>query len=189
MLLGPFRVRGWRNVPRKGGLIVLCNHLSDCDPVATQLACPRGIQFMSKSELYEMKWLGMIMNWWGNFPVKRGEPDRNSLRIASELAKSGAAVCIYPEGKISEFATLLPLKPGAALIVRMAEVPVIVCAMNGTNRMMPYTKVIARPALGWITVSWSEPKTFGKDASNEDILEWAEAEFRRLIPEPLKEQS
>jgi 1-acyl-sn-glycerol-3-phosphate acyltransferase len=184
MILGPFRVRGWRNVPRNGGVIILCNHLSDCDPVSTQLACPRAVQFMSKSELWDIKWLGAFMKWWGNFSVKRGEPDRTSLRVASELAKAGRAVCIYPEGQISEDGRLQPLKPGSALIVRMASVPVIVCGMNGTNKIMPYANLVPRPALSWVTVSWGEAKTFGKDATNEEIIEWADAEFRRLIPDP-----
>ncbi|MEI8282780.1 MAG: lysophospholipid acyltransferase family protein [Armatimonadota bacterium] len=184
-LLGPIRIRNKKNVPRAGGLIVLSNHISDCDPVVSQLACPRGMQFMSKSELWDIKLLGKIMAWWGNFSVKRGEPDRTSLRIASELAKAGAVVCIYPEGQISEDGKLQPLKAGAALIVRMAGVPVICCGMKGNDKIMPYAKLIPRPAFSWVTATWGEAKTFGDDATNEDIIAWAEAELRRLIPDPV----
>ncbi len=183
-LLGPFRFRGYRNVPRKGGLIILCNHLADCDPVALQAACPRGIQFMSKSELWDMKVVGPLMRWWGAFPVKRGEPDRGALRIASELAKGGAAVCIFPEGQLSEDGKLQEIKPGATLVVRMADVPVICCGLRNTNRVIPYGKLVPRPALAWVSATWGEPKKFEKDATTEDIVAWAEAEFRRLIPEP-----
>ena len=183
-ILGPFRIRNKSNIPKTGGLIILSNHISDCDPIVTQLACPRGVQFMSKSELWEIKWLGKFMAWWGNFSVKRGEPDRTSLRIAAELAKSGAVVCIYPEGQISEDYRLQPLKPGAALIVRLAGVPVICLGMNGNQKVMPYAKLTPRPAFSWLTSTWGEAKTFGEDATNEDIIEWAEAEFRRLIPDP-----
>ena len=184
-ILGPIRIRNKENIPKTGGVIVLANHISDCDPIVSQLACPRHIQFMSKSELWEIKWLGKFMKWWGNFSVKRGEPDRQSLRMASELAKAGAVVCIYPEGKISEKGRLGPLLPGFALIVRMAGVPVICCGMNGNDKVMPYANLIPRPAFGWITATWGEAKTFGKDATNEEIIAWAEAEFRRLIPEPV----
>ena len=183
-ILGPFRIRNKGNVPKTGGLIILCNHISDCDPVVTQLACPRRVQFMSKSELWEIKWLGKFMKWWGNFSVRRGEPDRESLRIASELARSGAVVCIYPEGKISEDTRLQKLMPGAALIVRMAGTPVICLGMRGNQKVMPYAKLTPRPAFGWLTSTWGEARTFGPDATNEDIIEWAEAEFQRLIPDP-----
>lgn len=144
------------------------------------------MQFMSKSELWEIKWLGMFMKWWGNFSVRRGEPDRQSLRVAAELAKAGAVVCIYAEGQISEDAHLRELKPGAALIIRMAGVPVICCGMHGNQKIMPYACLIPRPAFSWITSTWGEAKTFDKDASNEDIIAWAEVELRRLIPDPKK---
>lgn len=182
-VLGPYRIRNKKNVPKTGGLIVLSNHISDCDPIVSQLACPRGMQFMSKSELWEIKWLGKFMKWWGNFSVKRGEPDRQSLRTASELAKSGAVVCIYPEGKISENGQLGPLMPGSALIIRMAGVPVICCGMHGNDKVMPYTKLVPRPAFSWVTSTWGEAKTFDKDCTNEEIIEWAESELARLIAE------
>jgi 1-acyl-sn-glycerol-3-phosphate acyltransferase len=141
------------------------------------------MQFMSKSELWEIKWLGKFMKWWGNFSVKRGEPDRQSLRIAAELAKAGAVVCIYPEGKIAEDGRFQKMMPGAALIIRMAGVPVICCGMNGNDKVMPYGKLVPRPAFGWITSTWGEAKTFDQDATNEDIIAWADAELRRLIPD------
>lgn len=183
-ILGPFRFRNWKHVPRKGGLIILCNHLADCDPVVLQAACPRGIQFMSKSELWDMKIVGPLMKWWGAFPVKRGEPDRASLRIASELAKGGAAVGVFPEGQLSEDGHLQEIKPGAALIIRMAGVPVICCGLRNTNRMVPYGSMIPRPALACVTANWGDVRQFDKDSTNEEIVGWIEQEFRRLIPEP-----
>ena len=183
-ILGPYRISGSRRVPRKGGLIILCNHLADCDPIALQAACPRGIQYMSKSELWEMKVVGPILKWWGCFAVKRGEPDRGALRIAAELAKSGAAVGIFPEGQLSEDGKLQELKPGAALIIRMAGVPVICCGLRNTNRILPYGKMVPRPSFAWVTANWGEVREFGKDDSTDDIIAWAEAEFRRLVPEP-----
>ncbi|MBS1702286.1 MAG: 1-acyl-sn-glycerol-3-phosphate acyltransferase [Armatimonadetes bacterium] len=183
-LLGPLRFRGWNRVPRKGGLIILCNHLADCDPVVLQAACPRGIQFMSKSELWDMKVVGPMMKWWGAFPVKRGEPDRASLRIAAELAKGGAAVGIFPEGQLSEDGLLQEIKPGAALIIRMAGVPVICCGLRNTNRILPYGKLVPRPAFAWVSANWGEVREFSKESTTEEIVAWAESEFRRLIPEP-----
>jgi 1-acyl-sn-glycerol-3-phosphate acyltransferase len=139
---------------------------------------------MSKSELFSMKVVGTWMRFWGAFPVKRGAPDRRSLRIASELAKAGNVVGIFPEGQLSENGQLQEIREGAALIVRMAEVPVIVCGLRNTNRMVPYGSVIPRPAFARITATWGEARTFSKDSSNEEIAAWMESELRRLIPEP-----
>src|SRR5512145_2875418 len=81
-LLGPLRVKGRYRVPRKGGVLVLANHISDSDPPFLQLACPRAIHFMAKSELFSIRVLGPVIRFFGGFPVKRGEPDRASLRYA-----------------------------------------------------------------------------------------------------------
>ncbi len=183
-LLGPTRYSGASRVPRSGGLIVIANHLSDCDPVVLQGCCPRPIYFMSKSELFSMKVVGTWLRFWGAFPVKRGAPDRRSLRIASELARSGQVVGIFPEGMLSETGRLQEIREGAALIVRMSEVPVICCGLRNTNRMVPYGSMIPRPALGVVSATWGEARTFGKDATNEEIAAWMESELRRVIPEP-----
>lgn len=179
-LLGPCRYIGTRHVPRKGGLLVIANHLSDCDPVILQAACPRAIQFMGKSELFTMKIVGPILKWWGSFPVKRGSPDRNSLRLAAELAKSGQTVGIFPEGQLSENSLLQEIKPGAALIIKMAKVPVICCGLSGTPKIVPYGSTWARPALSWVTAHWGEPKVFDEEASNDEIVAWIEAQLREL---------
>lgn len=183
-LYGPFVHRNQKAVPLNGGLIVIANHLSDSDPLIVQGACPRGIHFMSKSELFSIPILKNWLKFWGAFPVKRGAPDRASLRLASDLAKDERVVGIFPEGKLSEDGKLQEIREGAALIIRMSGVPVICCGLKNTDRLIPYGKLIPRPAFRTVSATWGEPRTFGKDSSNEEIVEWIEAELRRLIPEP-----
>lgn len=184
LVLGPFRVRGKYRVPRSGGLLILSNHQSDIDPVAVQISCPRPIYFMAKSELFEMRLLGKVIRWFKAFPVKRGEPDKGAIATAIELLKSGETVCVFPEGELSESGDLLPLKPGVALIVRMAQVPVICLGIDGTRRIMPYGKLLPRPAWGWVTARWGEARTFERKASAEEVLGWVEGQLRELTQVP-----
>jgi 1-acyl-sn-glycerol-3-phosphate acyltransferase len=179
-LLGPLRVSGRRNVPRKGGALILANHLADIDPPILQAACPRPVYFMAKSELFEMRVVGWLIRQFKAFPVKRGEADRDAIKKAAAYIQAGELVCVFPEGQLSETGELQPLKPGVALIVRMAGAPVLCCGLQGTNRMLPYGQTIPRPALRKVTAKWGEPRTFEKDAKAEEILAWAEAELRRL---------
>lgn len=180
LLLGPLRVRGKYRVPRSGGLLILANHRADVDPIVVQLACPRAIHFMAKSELFEMKVVGPLLRFYKAFPVRRGEPDKGAIRHCVELLKAGEAVCVFPEGELSEQAELLPLKPGVALIVRMSGAPVICIGLKGTNRVMPYGTTIPRPSFRRIDCEWGELRTFERADGAEAILSWAEGQLRML---------
>lgn len=155
-LLGPVRGRNPERVPRTGGVLILANHRSDCDPVVLQSFCPRHVYFMAKSELWDMKFVRRWLEYWRAFPVKRGEPDRGALKTAVELLRAGHAVCVFPEGELSETGEMLPLKPGVALIARQAKVPILCVGLTNTARIMPYGKVTPRPAFRSVWVRWGQ---------------------------------
>ncbi|MFY9233155.1 MAG: lysophospholipid acyltransferase family protein [Fimbriimonadaceae bacterium] len=180
LLFGPLIVRGKYRVPKKGGLLILSNHISDLDPPAVQVSCPRTIYFMAKSELFDMPVLGRMIRWFKAFPVKRGEPDRASIKKAIAYLRAGETVCIFPEGELSEDGNLWPLKPGVALIVRMAEVPVICVGLVGTNKIVPCGKLIPRPAFGGVSATWGEVRSFDRRAETEEIMGWVEGQLREL---------
>jgi 1-acyl-sn-glycerol-3-phosphate acyltransferase len=179
-ILGPIRTVGRYRVPDKGGVLILANHLSDVDPVAVQVACRRPIHFMAKSELFEMPILGGLIKLTGAFPVKRGEPDRGSIKRAVQLLRAGEVVCVFPEGQLSADGELQELKPGIALLARMAECQVICCGLRNTNRIIPYGSLIPRPSWRITWAVWGEGKSFGKDAEAADIVAWAEGQLRDL---------
>jgi 1-acyl-sn-glycerol-3-phosphate acyltransferase len=183
-ILGPITPRGAYRVPRKGAVLILSNHLADVDPIAVQVACPRPIHFMAKSELFEMPVLGTLIRWYQAFPVKRGEPDRASMRHAIELLKMGEVVCVFPEGQLSEDGELQELKPGIALIVRQAGVPVICCGVRNTNKVMPYGRVVPRLSWSRVWVEWGEVREFTRENTTEEILEWAKGQLQVLTSAP-----
>lgn len=186
-LLGPLRIRREAPLPSSGFLLVM-NHQSDCDPVFSYIAARRPVRFMAKSELFEMRLIGPAIKFWGGFPVRRGAPDRSSLKTAIQLLESGEVVGIYPEGRLSEDGQLQPLLSGVALIIQKAGVPVVCCGLSGTNRVIPYGSYIPRPAFRWVWARFGAPRQFEAEASNEEIMAWLESELRRLIetPSPLR---
>ncbi|HWD41800.1 MAG TPA: lysophospholipid acyltransferase family protein [Fimbriimonas sp.] len=183
VLFGRATVYGAYRCPKKGGVLILPNHLADVDPLMLQLHCPRNIHFMAKQDLFSIGWLAPLMRMGNTFPVKQGEPDRGALRLAADLLKEGAAVCVFPEGQLSEDGELQPLKPGVALIVRMAQVPVICVGLRKTNKVLPYGKLIPRPTAAKVTSMWGEPRTFPKEATTDEIMEWVEGQLRVLTQE------
>jgi len=180
LILGPARVRGKYRIPKKGGLLILSNHLADVDPLAVQIGCPRVIHFMAKSELFDMPILGKVIRVFKAFPVKRGEPDRGAIKRAVQLLRMGETVCVFPEGQLSEDGLLQELKPGIALLARMAECQVICCGLKNTNRIIPYGKYVPRPSFHITQVAWGEPRHFGKEAETEQIVAWATGQLKSL---------
>lgn len=181
---GPVRVSNKANIPRKGGVLLLANHLSDLDPVVVQMACPRPIYFMAKSELFEMGFLSRVICFFRAFPVKRGEPDRDSIKKAVRLIQAGQAVCVFPEGLISETGELLELKSGVALIARMAKCPTIGCRLQNTQLVMPYAQTKPRRSGSNVFAIWSEalpPQTHG---SAEEYMEWVRVQLTPPTIEP-----
>jgi 1-acyl-sn-glycerol-3-phosphate acyltransferase len=183
-LFGPVKVRGAYRIPREGGVLILTNHLADVDPVIVQHGCPRPLHFMAKKELFDMKGLGWLIRQINAFSVKRGEPDRRALRYSIDLLKAGEAVCIFPEGQLSEDGNLGELKAGIALIIKNTKVPVLCGGITGSQRMLPYGQLIPRPAFHQVTLVWGEPYRFPDGTETQEILEWVEGQFRMLSSYP-----
>jgi 1-acyl-sn-glycerol-3-phosphate acyltransferase len=139
---------------------------------------------MAKSELFEMPSISWLIRIYQAFPVKRGEPDRASMRHAIELLKMGEAVSVFPEGELSEDGELLEIKPGIALIVRQASTPVICCGIRNSNKVMAYGKLIPRFSWRRVYVEWGEVKEFTKESTTEEIVEWTAAQLRELTATP-----
>lgn len=178
-----FQNRG--KFPKTGGVLVLANHLSDCDPIPVQLACPRPIYFMGKSELFEMAVVGSALRLMRTFPVKRGEPDRTALQYAINLLKQGHVVCVFPEGQLSEDGCLQDLKPGVALIARMADCPVMCLGLKNTDRVIRYGNL--HPSFGfcWVTAAWGKPQKFAKEVGDgtlafQELLPWVSEQLLAL---------
>lgn len=164
----------------KGPLLILSNHLSDCDPVFVHISAIKPMHFMAKSELFEMKILGPLIRFVNTFPVQRGKPDRTAIRHAVDLLKHGQRVGMFPEGQLAEDGKLQPVLPGVGLIVKMSGAPVVCCGLRHTNKVIPYGKYIPRPAFHVVNVNYGEVKQFSEESTTEEIVAWVESEFRRL---------
>jgi 1-acyl-sn-glycerol-3-phosphate acyltransferase len=127
--LAPSYGYGPERVPGEGGGVVAVNHLSAIDPPLVGSLSPRTIYYMAKAELLAMPAIGDVLMWTGAFPVRRGEGDRESLRLAREIAREGHMVGVFVEGTRQKFGYPGEVLPGAMMIALQEKVPVVPCGI------------------------------------------------------------
>jgi 1-acyl-sn-glycerol-3-phosphate acyltransferase len=152
-LLAPLRNYGTDRVPRDGGVILALNHFSWLDPPAFGAACPRTIYFMAKSEIHRVPGLGPFIRSFGAFAVRRGESDREAVRLAREVVRDGNALGLFVEGTRQRSGVPGEAKPGAAMVALHERAPVVPAAIHGSQDWKLGT---FRP----VSIAWGTPVRF-----------------------------
>ena len=152
-LLAPLRIYGADRVPREGGLVLALNHFSWLDPPAFGVACPRNVFYMAKAEIHSVRGLGPLIRSFGAFAVRRGESDREAVRLAREVVRGGNAVGFFVEGTRQRTGVPGEAKPGAAMIALHEKAPVVPAAIHGSQDWKPGN---FHP----VSVAWGTPVRF-----------------------------
>jgi 1-acyl-sn-glycerol-3-phosphate acyltransferase len=176
-LFVPFRAYGRERIPRTGGLVLALNHFSWVDPGVFGAASPRTISYMAKIEAHRIPGVGQLIRAFGTFSVRRGESDREAVRLMRQVVRDGGALGLFVEGTRQRDGVPGRVQPGAAMAALQEDVPVVAGAINGTLSWRPGN-------FHRVSVAWGEPMRFGglprnargyREASTE-----IERELRRL---------
>src|ERR671935_789837 len=179
ILYGVFRLRarGRENLPREGGYVLACNHVSNLDPwpLGLPLWPQRFLRFMAKSELYWWP-LRYVLDGGGAFPVRRGQADTEAIERAVSLCREGHVVAMFPEGtrRTKGLRKRWEARPrtGAARIALLAGVPLVPAATKGTDRLRK---------LGPLRVTYGTPVEIDDLRGLEDVREAALEATDRLM--------
>jgi 1-acyl-sn-glycerol-3-phosphate acyltransferase len=128
----PLRAYGTERVPRHGPLLLCFNHFSWLDPWAIGSVTPRTIFYVAKQEAHADRFIGPLIRIFGTLSVRRGESDREAVRMMREVVRRGDALGMFPEGTRQE---RIPgeVKPGSAMIAIQEGVPVVCGAIHGSQ--------------------------------------------------------
>ncbi|MEO8457597.1 MAG: lysophospholipid acyltransferase family protein [Chloroflexota bacterium] len=126
-------IKGRENVPRKGPLIVVSNHLNNADSPILTAAVPRQVSWLTKAEWFHTPGIGWMFGAGGMIPVRRAEADLHALRAAQERLKEGGCLGMFPEGHRSKDGVMHEAEPGTALIALRTGAPIQPVAIWGTE--------------------------------------------------------
>ncbi len=172
--VAPLRNYGVDRVPRHGGVVLALNHFHWLDPAVFGALSPRTIYYMAKIEAHRVPGLGQLIRAFGTFSVRRGESDREAVRIMRQVVADGRALGLFVEGTRQLAGVPGEVKPGASMVALQEDVPVVVGAIHGTQtwRVGSFAPV---------SVAWSEPMRFEGLPRNAKGYREASAEIQREL--------
>jgi 1-acyl-sn-glycerol-3-phosphate acyltransferase len=171
MILFRPKVKGLRNVPGSGPVIIASNHLSFSDSIFMPLVVPRKVTFLAKSEYFTspgpkglLKKLTFIA--LGQVPVDRsgGRRSEAALIAGLKVLAEGKCLGIYPEGTRSPDGRLYKGRSGIARLAIDSGAPVIPVAMFNTEKIQPTGTVV--PKVMRVEMIFGEPMYFEGDSTD-----------------------
>ena len=147
-LVARIDLKGMEHVPLSGALVIVTNHLSSFDTLSMiGLGPVRQATAFGAIEHRSDFIAGWALDKLGLIWVRRGEADREAIKIAIEELKAGTAVGVAIEGTRSRTGGLLPGKTGAAYLANRANAPLVPMAIWGTEQIIGNLKRLRRSTI------------------------------------------
>jgi len=176
---GRMRVTGIESVPATGPLLVVPNHDSQMDPIVVGLALSRrrSLRFLGRAELWRNPLLARLLYAAHQIPIARGEQDRAALDEAIAALRSGEAICIFAEGRLSRGESLRARTGVARLAAACPEARVVLCRISGATDFVRFPK---RPR---VAIEFSPTAALPDPAeAPQEYASFLLAEVRRGVP-------
>ncbi len=180
-LLLRLTVRGVEHVPRSGALLMTMNHLGGADPVLVVGYTPRPVVVVGKAEILRWPIVGLIVRAYGMLPVRRGEPDRPTLKRLLAVLEAGQALLIAPEGRESHTGQLEAGKSGPAFLAARTGAAVLPVAITGTawKQVLPAWRRGRRPC---VTLTFGQPYTLAPGLKRSEAVDEMMRRLAALLP-------
>jgi acyl-[acyl-carrier-protein]-phospholipid O-acyltransferase / long-chain-fatty-acid--[acyl-carrier-protein] ligase len=143
-----FALHGLENLPSRGGVLMLGNHISWIDWLILQSATPRPIKFVMEKTYYQKWYMKRFLNFFQVIPISAGG-SKKALDGIRERLDNGEVVALFPEGRISFNGQMNEFKKGFELAISGTKhkiVPFYIHGLWGStfSKANSYFKSMAR---------------------------------------------
>jgi len=142
-------------VPRRGRVILACNHQSFFDPVFATIALTRESSYLARDSLFNNRWFGWLIRSLNAIPVRRGQADVGAIKEMLRRLLAGYVVVAFPEATRTHDGSIGPMRPGVVLLAQKARATIVPVCIEGAFEAWPRRQLLPRP--GRVTVMYGEP--------------------------------
>ncbi|MBA2496859.1 MAG: 1-acyl-sn-glycerol-3-phosphate acyltransferase [Acidimicrobiia bacterium] len=154
-VLGRVELVGAEKLPQDGAYVVAPVHRSNVDFALLSLLTKRRMRFMGKDAIWKSKVLGRSVSVLGAFPVHRGAPDREAMRVCHAVLQHGEPLVMFAEGTRQQGGEVGELFDGTAYVAARAGVTLYPVGIGGSQKLLP--KGAKRPRLSKLVVVVGDP--------------------------------
>ncbi|QDT41471.1 Bifunctional protein Aas [Gimesia alba] len=122
------RVKGLKNLPKKGGALLVANHVSWLDGIFLILTSTRPVRMIAYSTYVQGPWISWLTKLYKTIPINVEDGPKalmRSIKDARSAIENGELVCIFAEGKLTRSGYLQPFQSGLMKIIKGTGAPVI----------------------------------------------------------------
>ncbi len=149
------RYTGVENIPRQGGLLVVCNHQSHLDPPLIGAGIPRRLSYLARESLFEFAPLAWLMRSLNGIPIDREGGGMAGMKETLRRLKRGEGVVIFPEGTRSTDGEMGEFRQGFAMLAVRAKAAIVPTTIEGAFDAWPRSRNFPRPRT--IHVHYGQP--------------------------------
>ena len=129
------RVEGLENIPRDGPVLLAVNHVTYVDGFILAATLARPVRFVMYYKFGELPLVGTLLRWASVIPIagRSESPEilKNAMDEIAEALDDGEAVCLFPEGSLTDDGEVRAFRKGIEHIVARTPVPVVPMGLSG----------------------------------------------------------
>lgn len=144
--LADVKISGRENLPGRGPLLVVGNHVGVMEVAMMVVYLPWQIEIVGVGDIPVDPRFAWVANSYGYIPIQRGRMDRLAMRRALSVLEQGGVVGIFPEGGIWD-TRLKEAHTGVSWLSYRAGVPVLPIGFGGMVGAVSALTGFKRPRL------------------------------------------
>jgi 1-acyl-sn-glycerol-3-phosphate acyltransferase len=141
-----FEVIHPERIPAEGPFLAASTHTSHLDPVLLGPALGREAYYLARTGILRAPLVGQWCRHFNAVAIRRGESDRQALKICRRVLQAGWPLIFFPEGTRSPDGRLGTIQGGFAMILDGLGIPYVPIVLQDTCHVLPRGCLLPRPA-------------------------------------------